>query len=203
MSTLTRNVLILCFVTHSLPALTEECDGYIGAGILPYVVLENGSINVLLAHEQGRGWSSFGGGPKILAPGKGLQPRCETRRETAIRETLEESRLVLSRQALESAIQTAEIYPRQYTSRDFLTFVIAVPQPDIEGFTSNTLPTNDPGYHETNALGWVALEELLRLVKSDKNEPVVPAVNDAGFYRHFRRGLIEALRTGDVKLFKS
>ena len=132
---------------------------------------------------------------------KGLKLRCETRRETAIREAIEESRRVLSRQVLESAIEAAQIYPRQYGSSDFLTFVVPIPPTSINKFTSNVVPANDPGYYETNALGWVALDDLLRLAKADKDEPVVPAVNAAGFYPHFRKGLKDALKAGDVKLF--
>jgi len=186
----------------ALPVFAQECDEFIGAGVLPYVVLADGSVKVLLAHEKGRGWSSFGGGPKTLPLGKGLKSRCETRRETAIREAVEESRRVLSRQVLESAIKTAAIYPRQYGSRDFLTYVVAIPSADINKYTSNIVPANDPGYYETNALGWLTLGELLRLAKADKNEAVVPGVNAAGFYPHFRKGLKDALRAGDVKLFE-
>ena len=202
MSKLMRKLLIVCCLSSSLPTFAEECDEYIGAGVLPYVVLQDGSINVLLAHEQGRGWSSFGGGPKMRATNIGGQPRCETRRETALREALEESRRVLSRQVLESALLTADVYPQQYNNRDFLTFIVAIPPTDINNFTRNAVPANDPGYHETNALGWVALIELLRLAQSDKTEAVVPAVNDAGFYPPFRQGLRKALRAGKVTLFK-
>jgi len=133
---------------------------------------------------------------------KGLKLRCETRRETAIREAIEESRRVLSRQVLESAIEAAQIYPRQYGSSDFLTFVVAIPPVDINHFYSNAVPANDPGYHETNTLGWVALTELLRLAQADNDEPVVPAINSAGLYSPFRQGLKKALRAGKVTLFK-
>lgn len=199
---LLRNILVACCLTCILPAFAQECHEYIGAGVLPYVVLQDGSIKVLLAHEKGRGWSSFGGGPKMRAPSKGGQSRCETRRETALREALEESRRVLSRQVLETALATADVYPRQYSNRDFLTFLIAIPPVDITHFISNAVPAKDPGYHETDALGWITLAELLRLAQSDKEEPVVPAVNNAGFYTPFRQGLRKALRAGKVTLFK-
>jgi len=103
---------------------------------------------------------------------------------------------------LASAMKTAAIYPKQYGRRDFLTYVVAIPPTDISHFTSNTVPAHDPGYHETNALGWVALDELLRLVKANQNEAVIPSINNAGLYRHFHRGLRDELKTGDVKLFK-
>ncbi|MEZ0154493.1 MAG: hypothetical protein AB9Q22_06285 [Candidatus Reddybacter sp.] len=202
MSKLLHNILATYCLTCILPTFAQDCDEYIGAGVLPYVVLQDGSINVLLSHEQGRGWSSFGGGPKMLAASKGVKPRCETRRETALREMLEESRRVLSRQVFEAALATAEVYPRQYSNRDFLTFVVAIPPVDIKHFYSNAVPANDPGYHETNALGWVALTELLRLAQADKDEPVVPAINNAGLYSPFRQGLKKALRAGKVTFFK-
>ncbi len=202
MQKIMRNLLILYCLSSSYSAFTQECHEYIGAGVLPYVVLQNGSINVLLAYEKGRGWSSFGGGPKMRASNKGERSRCETRRETALREALEESRRVLSRQVLEAALATADIYPRQYSNRNFLTFVIAIPPVDIKHFSSNAVPANDPGYHETDALGWITLAELLRLAQADKDEAVVPAVNNAGFYTPFRQGLKEALKAGKVTLFK-
>ncbi len=200
-STLILKTLIAFSLVSALPAFAQECDDFIGAGVLPYVVLADGSIKVLLAHEEGRGWSSFGGGPKMRATSKGAKSRCETRRETAVREAIEESRRVLSKQVLESALKTAAIYPRQYGRRDFLTYVVAIPPADINKYSSNVVPANDPGYDETNALGWVTLGELLRLAKADKNEAVVPAVNTAGFYPHFRKGLRDALRADDVQLF--
>ena len=201
MSNLILKALIAFSFMSTLPAFAQECDAFIGAGILPYVVLADGSIKVLLAHEEGRGWSSFGGGPKMRVASKGAKPRCETRRETAIREAVEESRRVLSKPVLESALKTAAIYPRQYGRRDFLTYVVEIPAANIDTFTSNIVPANDPGYDETNALGWLTLDELLRLAKADKNEAVVPRVNAAGFYPHFRKGLKDALRAGEVKLF--
>ena len=200
-STLILKTLIAFSLVSALPAFAQECDDFIGAGVLPYVVLADGSIKVLLAHEEGRGWSSFGGGPKMRASHLDGKSRCETRRETAVREAIEESRQVLSKQVLESALKTAAIYPRQYGRRDFLTYVVAIPSADIKKYSSNVVPTNDPGYYETNALGWVTLDELLRLAKADKNEAVVPRVNAAGFYPHFRKGLKDALRAGEVKLF--
>jgi len=199
---LLRNILVACCLTCILPAFAQECHEYVGAGVLPYVVQQDGSIKVLLAHEKGRGWSSFGGGPKMRAPNKGERSRCETRRETALREAIEESRRVLSRQVLEAALATADSYPQQYSDRDFLTFVVAIPPTDINNFTHNIVPANDPGYHETNALGWVALSDLLRLAQSDKLEAVSPSVNNAGLYRPFRQGLRQALRAGKVTLFK-
>lgn len=202
MSKIIHNILIFCCLALSLPALAQECDEYIGAGVLPYVVLQDGSINVLLAHEQGRGWSSFGGGPKMISPRKRGQSRCETRLETALREALEESRRVLPKQVLETALPTADVYPPQYSSRDFLTFVVAIPPVDIDNFTSNAVPPNDSGYHETNALGWVTLTKLLSLAQADKVEPVVPTVNNSGLYIPFREGLREALRMGSVTAFK-
>jgi len=202
MSKLILKALITISLASTFPAFAQECDDFIGAGVLPYVVLPDGSVKVLLAHEKGRGWSSFGGGPKMRKVNKGLKLRCETRRETAIREAIEESRRVLSKEVLTSAIETAAIYPQQYGHRDFLTYVVAIPPVDINKFTSNVVPGNDPGYDETNALGWVTLGELLRMAKADKNEAVVPAVNAASFYPHFRKGLRKALRAGDIKLFE-
>jgi len=90
----------------------------------------------------------------------------------------------------------------QYGRHDFLTYVVAIPSADINTFTTNVVPANDPGYDEANALGWVTLGELPRLAKADRDESVVPAVNAAGFYPHLRKGLKKVLRAGELKLFQ-
>jgi len=92
------------------------------------------------------------------------------------------------------------IYPRQYGRHDFLTYVVAITSADINTFTTNVVPANDPGYDEANSLGWVTPGELPRLAKADRDESVVPAVNATGFYPRFRKGLNEALWAGELKL---
>ena len=109
---------------------SQECEGHLGAGVLPYTINQSGERFVLLGFQPGRGWSSFGGGPKYLETLRPAKRWCEHRKETALREGIEEMRLLVSRPVLDQLLQAAEFFPKKPLKRDFVTFVVKIKKVD-------------------------------------------------------------------------
>ena len=191
---MTRRMLVTVLLLVGFlsgPAVARECDNFRGAGILPYAFDDSGRALVLLGYGPGRGWGGFGGGPKRVIT---LQPpaeRCETRFETAARETVEESRQLLSRAQLAAALENAPRYPLDPKAGQFQTFIVRVDFIDVAAFYRNaTLSGREYGYQEMSEIAWVALDALVDHVADGKP---LPTPNEAGLWPVFATGFIEAL----------
>ncbi|TLU68051.1 hypothetical protein FE810_00085 [Thalassotalea litorea] len=154
----------------------DECSapGYIGAGTTVFKKDDEGRVFLLLAYERGRGWSTFGGGPKKLDLSQSASG-CETPDQTAVRESVEESRTLLSAKLLSDAINDAKFYANPTSRGDYITFLIELDQPiELNQYYSAQLP-NDPGYYETSEITWIALDDILtrgRFVETPNGQPL-------------------------------
>ncbi|TKB45863.1 NUDIX domain-containing protein [Thalassotalea mangrovi] len=164
--------LVVAIIGYGLHGGNCQNPGFIGAGTTVYKIDSQGEVHLLLAYERGRGWTSFGGGPKPLTE---ADSQCESPRQTAVRETLEESRLLLDEALLHSAVKDAKSYANATEKGDYITFVIAVNDDlDLSAYDRVKLP-NDPGYYETSGVAWVPLKHIRkqgRNVATPNGEPL-------------------------------
>jgi len=133
-----------------------------GAGILPFAVSPSGDVQLLLGFQKGRGWSSFGGGPKQVESINQPARRCESRKEAALREGVEELRFLIPRVEVKGRLDNARSFPVNVKPSEFKTFVIHIGLIDLAPYYSEPVLSRS-GYTETSAIGWVSLRELVSL----------------------------------------
>ncbi|QDP01169.1 NUDIX domain-containing protein [Thalassotalea sp. PS06] len=154
----------------------DECSspGFIGAGTTVFKKDAEGNVSLLLAYERGRGWSTFGGGPKKLDLSESASG-CETPQQTAVRESVEESRMLLDADSLLTQVQSAKSYTNPTPRGDYITFLVELQElPDLQRYYSADLP-NDPGYYETSEITWVPLNDIIergRFVQTPNEQPL-------------------------------
>ncbi len=129
-------VVCILLLLPAFDAVSKECENRPGAAILPYAIDSNGDIQVLLARDTRGFWSSFGGGAKYVLSVDEPIARCEKSEETAVRETWEESRFLLSRSFLIEALKTATTIPANPLDSDFVTFVIMIEEIELSPYYS-------------------------------------------------------------------
>ena len=179
-------LLILLCITLPVQAQEEAFSRHRGAGILPYTANAQGEILLLLGFQDNRGWTCFGGGPKQVSSIKSPALRWESRRETALRESMEEMRFLIPRQRLARGLESAPVFPRQAQTDDFLTFVMAVEAVDTAPFFSVAIPV-DSDYSELSAVAWIPLKQLLLKVSNPAHRVVTP--NGRGLWDVFWKGI--------------
>ncbi len=177
-----------------IAGFAQECGKphHKGAGVLPYSINQNGQIQLLLGYEQGRGWSSFGGGPKQVESLIEPVPRCETRQETALREGVEELRFLISRGELREKIKNARSFPETARLDEFITFVVLIEAIDLTPYYSTPVLSGS-GYTETSAVGWIPLHDLAAsarqesdMISTPNGEPLWPV-----FWNGLKRELVK------------
>jgi len=176
-------------------ALGQPCDepAYRGAGILVYGVDAQNEIHLLLAYQHGRGWSSFGGKQEEVVTLVPPQTRCETSQETAVRETVEESRYLLPREMLASKLSSAPFFPPVPGRKDFVTYVVRVEILDTEPYYTTPV-VNHSAFTETEAIAWLPLKEVIEHGRF----PATP--NDQPLWQRFYDGLVPYLRPETIGL---
>ena len=74
---------------------------------------------------------------------------------------------MLSRELLLDRVKNSPYFPRKPKSNEFVTFVIRIDELDLGPYYTRTVLHNS-GYTETNAIGWVKLQELVDKASDDK-----------------------------------
>lgn len=180
-------------------ASARECHEFRGAGILSYAIDTNGTTQVLLSYQKGRGWTSFGGGPKMVRNLQENKERCETRQETAIRETVEESRYLLTRTELQQAIAISPSYPQNLTPQQFQTFVVKIhPRAISHFYTNSVLVGKKFGFEETSELAWFPLKNIIEHIKKGT---ILKTPNNIGLWDVFEKGLKQELKQRNIDQF--
>ncbi len=188
-------ILLLLLVAAAPAQGAQECPSphHRGAGILPYAVTENKEVLLLLGFQRGRGWTCFGGGPMMRASSHG-NLRCESRKETALREALEEMRLIIPESRLKDGLAKAPSFPLNPIPDEFLTFVLQVPLQNLSAFYTNAVP-DDPAYYETQAVAWIPLSLLLK--KASDPDLGITGPNGKGLWYIFWKGILPELKDTD------
>ena len=169
-----------------------DCRAHRGAGVLPYAVDESGRYQVLLGYEPGRGWTGFGGGPRLVSTLEPPVRRCESRPETALREGLEETRRLFTSARLQAGIAVAARYPVDPQPHQFQTFFVRVDLIDTAGFYQAALPVGRAyGYDEKSQVAWIPLQDLVDHALD--GETPLPTPNGEGLWDIFQTGLVDAL----------
>lgn len=186
-------VLIVLVLTMPAISAARDCDSqnHMGAGILPFAHDTGGDILVLLGFQSGRGWSSFGGGPKQVESVQSPKPKCESRKETALREGVEELRFLISRSSLAKLLQRARSFPAEPKRTDFMTFVVPINHIDLEPYYTTTVLTGS-GYTETSEVGWIPLLDLIKFAKGTESSIKTP--NGEDLWDEFWPGLASQLK---------
>ncbi len=186
--------IALVLLAFAMPTQAKECDAHRGAGVLLYSVDEVEDRYVLLGYEFGRGWSSFGGGPKYLETLKPKSKWCETRKETALREGLEEMRLLMSRTTLAGLLQDAHFFPTLAKDNDFITFIVKVEKLDTAPYFSTPVLSKS-GFTETTDIAWIRLDQLVDLASG--KIVVTNTPNGEDLWHIFWQGLAKELKSSD------
>lgn len=185
---------VLIFLTFGLTAQAQDCDTHTGAGILIYSVDASGQRFLLLGYESRRGWSSFGGRPKLMET---LNPKriwCETRKETALREGHEEMRMLVPKARLKQELQTATFFPKTPSDDDFVTFILKTEKFDTAAYYSTPVPYRS-GYTETQGIAWIPLAQLIDRLTEKTSDIDTP--NEKDLWPVFWNGLAAELKHTD------
>ncbi len=169
----------------------QGCKAHRGAGVLLYSVDGAGQRYVLLGYESLRGWSTFGGGPKYLET---LNPRsrwCETRKETALREGLEEMRLLMPRATLARLLKDAHSFPAQAKATDFVTYIVKAEKFDTAPYFSTPVLSKS-GFTETTDIAWIRLDQLVDRANGKTSTTITP--NGKDLWETFWAGLAKELK---------
>ncbi len=178
----------------AVPTQAKECKAHRGAGVLPYSVDGSGRRYVLLGYESRRGWSAFGGGPKYLETINPKRKWCETRKETALREGIEEMRLLIPRTTLAKLLRNAYSYPARASARDFVTFIVKVDKCDTSPYFSTPVLFKS-GFTETSNIAWIRLDQLVDRAKGKISKTNTP--NGKDLWGKFWAGLAKELKNSD------
>ncbi len=186
--------MTMVLLALAVSSQAEECSGHRGAGVLLHSVDSLGQRYVLLGYESNRGWSAFGGGPKYLETMYPKRKWCETRKETALREGVEEMRLLIPRATLAKLLLDADSFPAQTTDRDFVTFIVKVDKFDTTPYFSTPVLSKS-GYTETTDIAWIRLDQLVDRANGKISTTNTP--NGEDLWDKFWPGLAKELKDSD------
>ncbi len=188
--------IIVMLMVLAVSTQAEECKAHRGAGVLVYSVDGSGQRYVLLGYESHRGWTSFGGGPKYLETLNPNRKWCETRKETALREGLEEMRLLIPRATLAKLLQNAYSFPAQAKDSDFVTFIVKVDKLDTAPYFATPVLSNSE-FTETTDIAWISLDQLVDGANGNATTTNTP--NGEDLWGVFWSGLSKELRNSNLK----
>lgn len=190
---------IVLFLISACVASSQECKERPGAAVLPYTVDSAGNIKLLLAHDTRGFWSDFGGGAKYVLSQTEPTPRCEKPEETAVREAWEESRFLLSRSLLISALKFARTIPESPRDSDFVTFVIRMEDIDLSPYYSNYVVAGSASA-ETDQIAWFELTVFSNFVAG--KTPQIKTPNGKPLRKVFLETLRPVLINNPETIFK-
>ena len=188
--------MAVVFLSLAVSTQAQECKTHRGAGVLLYSVDGSGQRYVLLGYESDRGWSSFGGGPKFLETINPKRKWCETRKETATREGVEEMRLLMDPTTLARLLQNAYSFPVQATDRDFVTYIVKVEKFNIAPYFSTPVLFMS-GFTETTDIAWIRLDQLVD--RANEKILTTSTPNGKDLWEKFWTGLSEELKNSNWK----
>lgn len=188
--------LATALMALSVSSQAEECLDHIGAGVMMYSFDDSGQQYLLLGYQPGRGWSSFGGGPKNLETITPKLKWCEKRKETAIREGVEEMRLLVPRTTLAELLQNAYSFPAQPTNKDFVTYIVKSEKFDVEPYFSTPV-LSESDFTETTNIAWIRLDQLVDCKNRKILTPITP--NNEDLWEIFSKGLAKELKNSNCK----
>ncbi len=189
--------IVAILMALAVSTQAKECDSHRGAGVLLYSVDGVGQRFVLLGYESGRGWSSFGGGPKYLETLNPKRKWCETRKETALREAVEEMRMLMPRPELDRLLQNAYSFPAQATDKNFVTYIVKVKKIKTAPYFSAPVLSMS-GYTETTDIAWISLDQLIDRANGKVSTTITP--NGQDLWEIFWTGLAKELKTTNWKI---
>lgn len=186
--------MTIVLLAFAVSTQAQECKAHRGAGVLLYSVDGSGQRYVLLGYESHRGWSIFGGGPKFLETLIPESRWCETRKETALREGIEEMRLLMPRARLALLLQDAHYFPAQAKAKDFITYIVKVDKFDTTPYFSTPVLSKS-GFTETTDIAWIRLDQLVDRANGKISMTNTP--NGKDLWDKFWSGLAKELKNSD------
>ena len=196
---ITRHVAVLGFAIV-VAVSAGPTFGKNPAGVLPYRVMPDGTVDVLFgfddrSDEDEHGWTNFGGSAEYVRSLSKPKRRWERSVETATRECYEECRGVYSPHEIYKALDRDR---RIKHKKGYRTFTAKLRNVDADDFYDMPVPAKYSAMKEKEGYVWVSLTQLRTIIASSKKAQDAELPGLAGKFkkgdRHIKPLFFESLK---------